>query len=66
VSGEITPGERPPISHSAAPHLARHREVAALDLWSADAALRLRLEEEGSGNLKRVRAHDAEEEPGVL
>ncbi|HEY8092081.1 MAG TPA: aldehyde dehydrogenase family protein [Polyangiaceae bacterium] len=42
-----------------APHLAKHREVAAMDAWSADAELRTSLEREGSGNVKRVRTHDS-------
>jgi len=42
-----------------APHLAKHREVAAMDVWSADAELRATAEREGSGNVKRVRTHDA-------
>jgi delta 1-pyrroline-5-carboxylate dehydrogenase len=41
-----------------APHLAKHREVAAMDVWSADADLRTSVEREGSGNVKRVRTHD--------
>lgn len=41
-----------------APHLARHREVAALDAWSDDADLRAALERDGSGSVKRVRTHD--------
>jgi acyl-CoA reductase-like NAD-dependent aldehyde dehydrogenase len=44
-----------------APHLAKHREVVAIDAWSADAELRAALEREGSGNVKRVRTHGAEE-----
>jgi acyl-CoA reductase-like NAD-dependent aldehyde dehydrogenase len=46
-----------------APHLAKHREVAAMDAWSADADLRAAMEREGSGNVKRVRTHDAAEAP---
>jgi acyl-CoA reductase-like NAD-dependent aldehyde dehydrogenase len=41
-----------------APHLARHREVAAIDVWSGDAALRASVERDGSGSVKRVRTHD--------
>jgi acyl-CoA reductase-like NAD-dependent aldehyde dehydrogenase len=41
-----------------APHLAKHRDVAAMDAWSADADLRVTVEREGSGNVKRVRTHD--------
>jgi acyl-CoA reductase-like NAD-dependent aldehyde dehydrogenase len=43
-----------------APHLAKHREVTALDVWTADAELRALCEREGSGNVKRVRTHDAD------
>jgi acyl-CoA reductase-like NAD-dependent aldehyde dehydrogenase len=42
-----------------APHLAKHREVSAMDVWSDDADLRAAAEREGSGNVKRVRTHDA-------
>ncbi len=38
-----------------APHLAKHREVAALEAFTADAALRTTLEREGTGSVKRVR-----------
>lgn len=38
-----------------APHLARHREVAAVEAFSADVALRTTLEREGTGSVKRVR-----------
>jgi hypothetical protein len=41
-----------------APHLARHRGVAAIDAWSADAALLAALERDGAGSVKRVRTHD--------
>jgi acyl-CoA reductase-like NAD-dependent aldehyde dehydrogenase len=44
-----------------APHLAKHREVAAMDAWSGDADLRAAVEREGSGNVKRVKTHDAGE-----
>lgn len=40
-----------------APHLAKHREVVALDAWSEDAALRATLEREGADNVKRVKTH---------
>jgi acyl-CoA reductase-like NAD-dependent aldehyde dehydrogenase len=40
-----------------APHLAKHREVIAVDSWTEDAELRLLLEREGSGNVKRVKTH---------
>ena len=40
---------------------ARHREVAAMDLWSGDAALRASVERDGSENVKRVHTHDLEE-----
>lgn len=42
-----------------APHLAKHREVMAVDAWIADAELRSTLEGEGSGSVKRVKTHDA-------
>jgi acyl-CoA reductase-like NAD-dependent aldehyde dehydrogenase len=38
-----------------APHLAKHREVAALEAFSADAALRTTLEREATASVKRVR-----------
>jgi aldehyde dehydrogenase family protein len=41
-----------------APHLAKHREVIAVDAWLADADLRALIEREGSGNVKRVKTHD--------
>jgi acyl-CoA reductase-like NAD-dependent aldehyde dehydrogenase len=41
-----------------APHLARHREVAALDVWIADADLSASLERDAAGSVKRVRIHD--------
>lgn len=41
-----------------APHIAKHREVTAMDVWSDDADLRAAAEREGSGNVKRVRTHD--------
>jgi len=44
-----------------APHLAKHREVIALDAWTPDAELRAALEREGAGNVKRVKTHDAAE-----
>lgn len=44
-----------------APHLAKHRGVAALDAWSEDAELTASLEREGSGSVKRVRTHDRAE-----
>jgi acyl-CoA reductase-like NAD-dependent aldehyde dehydrogenase len=40
-----------------APHLARHREVAGIDAWTDDAALRAKLEAEGSDSVKRVKTH---------
>jgi acyl-CoA reductase-like NAD-dependent aldehyde dehydrogenase len=43
------------------PHLAKHREVVAMDVWSDDADLRAAAEREGSGNVKRVRTHGPEE-----
>jgi acyl-CoA reductase-like NAD-dependent aldehyde dehydrogenase len=38
-----------------APHLAAHREVDALDVWSTDAGLCAALASEASGSVKRVR-----------
>ena len=40
-----------------APHLARHQEVAALDLWTDDDALARQLEDLAVGTVKRVRRH---------
>jgi delta 1-pyrroline-5-carboxylate dehydrogenase len=40
-----------------APHLAKHREVIAMDVWAADAELRASLERDGSQNVKRVKTH---------
>jgi acyl-CoA reductase-like NAD-dependent aldehyde dehydrogenase len=42
-------------------HLAAHREVAAVDAWSDDPALRAEVEREGSGSVKRVRTHGPDE-----
>jgi acyl-CoA reductase-like NAD-dependent aldehyde dehydrogenase len=44
-----------------APHLARHREVAALDAWSDDADLLASLERDASGSVKRVRVHHGDQ-----
>jgi acyl-CoA reductase-like NAD-dependent aldehyde dehydrogenase len=44
-----------------APHLARHREVAAIDAWGADAALAASLERDAAGSVKRVVLHDEED-----
>jgi acyl-CoA reductase-like NAD-dependent aldehyde dehydrogenase len=49
-----------------APHLAKHREVAAMDAWSADGDLRAAVEREGSGNVKRVKTHDVGEAVRLL
>ena len=38
-----------------APHLAKHREVAALEAFTADVALRTTLEREATASVKRVR-----------
>jgi acyl-CoA reductase-like NAD-dependent aldehyde dehydrogenase len=38
-----------------APHLAKHREVAALEAFTADAGLRTTLERDATGSVKRVR-----------
>ncbi len=40
-----------------APHLAKHREVIAIEAWTSDGALREALEREGSENVKRVKTH---------
>lgn len=40
-----------------APHLARHQEVAALDLWTDNDALARQLEELAIGTVKRTRRH---------
>ncbi|AKT38880.1 aldehyde dehydrogenase family protein [Chondromyces crocatus] len=44
------------------PHLARHQEVAALDLHGLDAALRKSVEEDAAGSVKRVHARAIAEE----
>lgn len=44
------------------PHLARHMEVAALDLHSVDPALRKVVEEDAAGSVKRVHARGLSEE----
>jgi hypothetical protein len=49
-----------------APHLAKHREVAALDAWSPDAELCARIEGDGSGSVKRVRSHGASDAERLL
>jgi acyl-CoA reductase-like NAD-dependent aldehyde dehydrogenase len=41
-----------------APHLAKHQEVAALDLWNLDDALAAKLEVEAVATVKRVRRHN--------
>jgi acyl-CoA reductase-like NAD-dependent aldehyde dehydrogenase len=41
-----------------APHLAKHREVIAIDAWTDDAALCAALEKDGAGSVKRVKTHD--------
>ncbi|MEO5727158.1 MAG: aldehyde dehydrogenase family protein, partial [Byssovorax sp.] len=43
------------------PHLARHMEIAALDLHGVDAAVSKAAEEQGAGNVKRVRVRSLEE-----
>lgn len=40
-----------------APHLAKHQEVAALDVWTDDASLAKSLEVDGVATVKRVRVH---------
>lgn len=41
-----------------APHLAKHYEIAAIDLWHEDAKLCAELEEQAVGTVKRVRRHE--------
>jgi acyl-CoA reductase-like NAD-dependent aldehyde dehydrogenase len=41
------------------PHIAKHREVGAMDIWCKDADLATALEREGAGNVKRTQVHDA-------
>jgi acyl-CoA reductase-like NAD-dependent aldehyde dehydrogenase len=41
--------------------LAGHREVGAIDAWTADPGLAAAVEREGSGNLKRVHTHGPDE-----
>ena len=48
-----------------APHLAKHREVAGMDVWSKDTDLCSALEREGSGNVKRVRTHGPLDSEGM-
>ncbi|MCS6902082.1 MAG: aldehyde dehydrogenase family protein [Polyangiaceae bacterium] len=48
LSGKVT---------EVAPHLARHQEVAALDLWTDDDGLAHQLEDLAVGTVKRVRRH---------
>jgi len=49
-----------------APNLAKHREVIAMDAWSADATLRATLEKEGADNVKRVKTHEPLKTAGWL
>ena len=44
-----------PTAAEVAPHLARHQEVAALDLWTDDDALARSLEDLAAGTVKRTR-----------
>jgi acyl-CoA reductase-like NAD-dependent aldehyde dehydrogenase len=43
------------------PHLAKHMEIAALDLHGVDAAVSKAAEEQGAGNVKRVRVRSLPE-----
>lgn len=43
------------------PHLAKHMEVSALDIWAGDEQLRKTLDELATGSVKRVRQHFVEE-----
>jgi acyl-CoA reductase-like NAD-dependent aldehyde dehydrogenase len=49
-----------------APHLAKHREVAAVEAFTADAALRTALERDGTGSVKRVRTYPPLDEASWL
>jgi acyl-CoA reductase-like NAD-dependent aldehyde dehydrogenase len=40
-----------------APHLAKHREVAAVEAFTSDDKLRASLERDGTGSVKRVKTH---------
>ena len=40
-----------------APTLATHREVIAIDAWTSDKELAIKLEREGAGSIKRVKTH---------
>lgn len=40
------------------PHLAKHREVNAVEAWTPDAALRTQIERDGADSVKRVKTHD--------
>lgn len=42
-----------------APHMAKHREVNAMDVWSDNEAFTTLIEKEGAGSVKRVRTHNA-------
>jgi acyl-CoA reductase-like NAD-dependent aldehyde dehydrogenase len=44
-----------------APHLAKHREVAGMDVWTRDGELAATTAREGSGNVKRTCVHGEEE-----
>ncbi len=48
-------------ANEVAPHLAKHREVAAMDVWTADAELAETLEREGAGSVKRTFVHGEED-----
>lgn len=43
------------------PHLAKHMEVSALDIWAGDEQLRKSLDEMATGSVKRVRQHFVDE-----
>jgi len=41
------------------PHLAKHREINGLDVWTPDTSLRTQVERDGAGSVKRVKTHGA-------
>src|SRR5262249_43151713 len=41
-----------------APVMAKHREMIAMDVWTADADLRAAVERDGADNVKRVKVHE--------
>jgi acyl-CoA reductase-like NAD-dependent aldehyde dehydrogenase len=47
-----------------APVMAKHREMIAMDVWTADADLRASVERDGADNVKRVKVHEPLTAPG--